>query len=165
MHNLATQALGELKNHFGNGARDAELDDHAASGQGRDVVRAGSWRCDGDSRAACSAAACRRRRRDELAQRGFDGKAVPELNYAPSLGLYLMRPAPRSLAVAVAASPFARYRRSGDSGFGRASLAARALDHLAHARMLAANRRHPRLEARHRAARCGRGSTTRSCRP
>ena len=31
----------------------------------------------------------------ELAQRGFDGKIVPEFNYTPSLGLYLIRPAPR----------------------------------------------------------------------
>lgn len=29
---------------------------------------------------------------DELASHGFAGKAVPELNYAPSLGLYLVRP-------------------------------------------------------------------------
>ncbi len=38
------------------------------------------------------------------------------------------------------------------SGLRRASVPARALDHLAHARMLAANRRHPRFEARHRFA-------------
>jgi hypothetical protein len=29
---------------------------------------------------------------DELASHGFAGKAVPELNYTASLGLYLVRP-------------------------------------------------------------------------
>ena len=47
----------------------------------------------------------------------------------------------------------------------RPSGAARALDHFAHPRVFAANRFHPRFEARHRLRRCERESTRRSCRP
>ena len=47
----------------------------------------------------------------------------------------------------------------------RAARGASEFDHFAHARMLAGNRLHPRLEMRHRLAACERENTTRSCRP
>lgn len=46
----------------------------------------------------------------ELQQRGWDGKAVPELNYAPALGIYIVRPQygrPPGASPAPSASPAA----------------------------------------------------------
>ena len=89
--NLAAQAFDELRNHFTGGAKTPgwTITVHAASG--------GTWyeldpadpsvlgallQC---GRVSATTAA-------ELKARGFDGTLVPELNYAPSLGLYFVRP-------------------------------------------------------------------------
>jgi hypothetical protein len=92
--NLATQALDDLRNHFATGAAAASwtITPHAAKG--------GAWyELDpGDATVVPALLVCGRVAATdaaELAQRGFDGKIVPELNYTPSLGLYLIRPAPR----------------------------------------------------------------------
>jgi hypothetical protein len=94
VRNLATQSLGELKNHFATGAATPSwtITAHTA--------KAGAWYelQPGDVTVIPALLACGRvaaTTADELAQHGFDGKVVPELNYAPSLGLYLIRPAPR----------------------------------------------------------------------
>lgn len=89
--NLAMQALAELQKHFASNAPAPSwtIVAHSASG--------GTWyeldpadpsvigallQC---GRVAATTA-------DELKQRGYDGKLVPELNYAPALGLYFVRP-------------------------------------------------------------------------
>jgi hypothetical protein len=94
-HNLAAPALTELKNHFASGAPTPSwtITAHTA--------KAGTWyELDpGDASVIRPILICGRvggTTADELSQRGFDGKPVPELNYAPSLGLYLVRPAPRA---------------------------------------------------------------------
>jgi hypothetical protein len=88
---LATQALGELQNHFANGAKAPSwtITAHTAPGgpwyeldPADPSVLGGILQC---GRVAATTA-------DELKQRGFDGKLIPELNYAPSLGLYFIRP-------------------------------------------------------------------------
>ncbi len=93
--NLATQALGELKSHFATGAAAPSwtITAHTA--------KSGAWyELDpGDATVIPALLICGRvaaTNAQELSQRGFDGKIVPELNYAPSLGLYLIRPAPRA---------------------------------------------------------------------
>ncbi len=95
VRNLATQALTELKNHFATGAATPSwtVTEHQARG--------GLWyELDpGDATVVPALLVCGRMAAtttQELSQRGFDGKTVPELNYAPGLGLYLIRPAPRS---------------------------------------------------------------------
>jgi hypothetical protein len=95
VQNLATQALNELKNHFASGAATPSwtITAHTA--------KSGAWyELDpGDATVVPALLFCGRvsaTTMQELAQRGFDGKIVPELNYAPSLGLYLVRPAPRA---------------------------------------------------------------------
>ncbi len=92
--NLATQSLAELQKHFVNDAPTPSwtITAHAA--------KAGTWyELDpGDATVIPAIIACGRiaaTTPQELSQRGFDGKPIPELNYAPSLGLYLVRPAPR----------------------------------------------------------------------
>ncbi|MGA8576743.1 MAG: hypothetical protein WB609_13785, partial [Candidatus Cybelea sp.] len=92
--NLATQALGELKNHFAGGAATPSWTIIAHT------AKSGAWyELDpGDATVIPALLVCGRvsaTTTEELAQRGFDGKIVPELNYTPSLGLYLIRPAPR----------------------------------------------------------------------
>ena len=94
VRNLAAQSLNELKNHFASGAATPSwtITGHAA--------KAGTWyELDpGDATVIPAVIECGRiaaTTPDELAHRGFDGKPIPELNYAPSLGIYLMRPAPR----------------------------------------------------------------------
>lgn len=94
VHNLASQALGELKNHFAKGAATPSwtITPHAA--------KSGTWyELDpGDPTVIPALLVCGRvaaTTTDELAQHGLDGKIVPELNYAQPLGLYLIRPAPR----------------------------------------------------------------------
>ncbi len=89
--NLATQSLLELRNHFTNAAATPSwtITAHAAKG--------GTWyELDpGDPTVLPALVVCGRiaaTTSDELGARGLDGKAVPELNYAPSLGLYLIRP-------------------------------------------------------------------------
>ncbi|HYL26341.1 MAG TPA: TonB-dependent receptor plug domain-containing protein, partial [Candidatus Nitrosotalea sp.] len=94
-HNLAMPALNELRAHFASGATTASwtITAHAA--------KAGTWyELDpGDASVIRAIMLCGRvagTTPDELTQRGYDGKAVPELNYTPNLGLYLVRPAPLS---------------------------------------------------------------------
>jgi hypothetical protein len=94
VRNLATEALNELKIHFATGAATPSwtITAHTAKG--------GTWyELDpGDVSVIRPIVICGRiaaATPDELAQRGFDGKLVPELNYSPSLGVYLIRPAPR----------------------------------------------------------------------
>jgi hypothetical protein len=91
VRNLATQALAELQHFFANGSKTPNwtVTAHAAGG--------GTWfeldpadpsvlgallQC---GRVSATTAA-------EIKARGFDGKLVPELNYAAPLGLYFVRP-------------------------------------------------------------------------
>jgi hypothetical protein len=90
MRNLATQALDELRNHFASGAATPSwtITPHPAKG--------GTWyELDpGDPTVVPALLYCGHvagTTLDELAQRGFAGKLVPELNYAASLGIYLVR--------------------------------------------------------------------------
>jgi hypothetical protein len=94
VRNLASQALTELKGHFTGGAATPSwtITQHTA--------KSGTWYelQPGDATVIPAMMICGRvaaTTSQELAQRGFDGKLVPELNYAPSLGIYLVRPAPR----------------------------------------------------------------------
>ena len=94
VRDLATQSLDELKKHFEAGAPTPSwtITAHAA--------KAGTWyELDpGDATVIPATMMCGRiaaATTQELAQHGFDGKVIPELNYAPNLGLYLVRPAPR----------------------------------------------------------------------
>ena len=91
VRSLATQALGELRAYFANGTAAAgwTITAHTAKG--------GAWYelQPGDPTVIPPMLACGRvaaTTADDLAKLGFDGKLVPELNYAPSLGLYLIRP-------------------------------------------------------------------------
>jgi hypothetical protein len=92
--NLATQALGELKNHFSGGVSTPSwtIAEHTA--------KSGTWyELDpGDVTVIPAVIQCGRvaaGTADQLAKRGFDGKTIPALNYAPALGLYIVRPQPR----------------------------------------------------------------------
>jgi hypothetical protein len=93
-HNLATQALGELKQHFGSGAATPSwtIVEHTA--------KSGTWYelTPGDLTVIPAVIQCGHiaaATTDSIAQRGYDGKTVPALNYAPALGLYIIRPQPR----------------------------------------------------------------------
>jgi hypothetical protein len=95
--NLATQALTELKNHFGNGAPTPSFTIVAHT------AKAGAWyELDpGDVTVIPAVIQCGRvaaATADQLTERGFDGKTIPALNYAPALGLYIVRPQPRPSA-------------------------------------------------------------------
>jgi hypothetical protein len=92
---LATQALSELKSRFGTGAAAASwtIVEHTA--------KSGTWyELDpGDVSVIPAIIQCGRvaaATSDQLANRGFDGKTIPALNYAPALGLYIVRPQPRA---------------------------------------------------------------------
>jgi hypothetical protein len=92
--NLATQALAELKSHFATGAAAASwtIVEHTA--------KSGTWyELDpGDVTVIPAIIQCGRvaaATADALTQRGYDGKTIPALNYAPALGLYIVRPQPR----------------------------------------------------------------------
>ena len=94
VQNLATQSLGELRAHFATNAATPSwtITPHTA--------KAGTWYElePGDPTVIPALLVCGRvaaASNDELAQKGYGGVVVPELNYAPSLGLYLIRPAPR----------------------------------------------------------------------
>jgi len=102
---LASQALIELQNYFSNGARAPNwtIASHSASG--------GTW-YDLDPvdpsvvPALLQCGHISATTPDEIKNRGFDGKPVPELNYAAPLGLYLLRPTPRpNAAPSPGASP------------------------------------------------------------
>jgi TonB-dependent Receptor Plug Domain/Carboxypeptidase regulatory-like domain len=95
VRSLATQALGELRAHFTSGAAAASwtITEHTAKNgtwyelqPGDPTVIPAMLEC---GRVAATTA-------DELSKRGIDGKPVPELNYTPSFGLYLIRPNFRS---------------------------------------------------------------------
>jgi TonB-dependent Receptor Plug Domain len=103
VQSLATQSLNELKNHFGSGGATPSwtITPH--------VAKAGTWYElePGDPTVIPALLICGRvaaTSNDDLAKRGFDGKVVPALNYAPSLGLYLIRP-PRPARPSPSASP------------------------------------------------------------
>ena len=88
---LATPALSELRAYFANGTAAASwtITAHTAKG--------GAWYelQPGDPTVIAALLACGRvaaTTADDLTKLGFDGKPVPELNYAPNLGLYLIRP-------------------------------------------------------------------------
>ncbi len=92
--NLAAQALDELRNHFASGAPTPSwtITPHSAKG--------GAWyELDpGDPTVVPALLYCGHvatTTTEELTQRGFDGKLVPELNYAPSLGIYFIPPVRR----------------------------------------------------------------------
>ena len=94
VQNLATQSLGELRAHFATNAATPSwtITPHTA--------KAGTWYElePGDPTVIPALLVCGRvaaASNDELEQKGYGGVPVPELNYAPSLGLYLIRPAPR----------------------------------------------------------------------
>ena len=102
--NLATQSLLELRNHFANGCATPSwtITAHAAKG--------GTWfELDpGDPTVVPALVICGTDRRDDdrrARAHGFDGKPVPELNYAPSLGLYLIRPNNRPVVPTAPPSP------------------------------------------------------------
>jgi hypothetical protein len=91
VQNLATPAMAELQKHFSAGVPTPSwtITPHDAKG--------GTWyELDpGDPSVIPALMLCGRvaaTTDDELASHGLAGKAVPELNYAPSLGLYLVRP-------------------------------------------------------------------------
>jgi hypothetical protein len=91
---LAAPALAELRARFAPSGATAKtaswtIEEHAA--------KSGSWfgLDPGDPALTPAILMCGRvaaATSDELAQRGFDGAPVPALNYAPALGLYLVRP-------------------------------------------------------------------------
>lgn len=89
--NLASQALGELAKHFAGGASAPSwtITAHAGGDQtwyeldpADPSVFGALIQC---GRIAATTA-------DELKARHYDGKSAPELNYAPPLGLYFVRP-------------------------------------------------------------------------
>ena len=92
VRNLATQALGDLQRHFASGmpASSFTITPH--------IGAKGTWyELDpGDATVIPAMMLCGRIAAtsvDAVTKLGLGGKAVPELNYAPSLGLYLIRPA------------------------------------------------------------------------
>jgi hypothetical protein len=89
--NLASQALNELTAYFNSRGKAPTwtITSHTATGgtwyelsPSDPTVFGAILQC---GRVAATTA-------DELKQKGFDGKSVPEMNYAPSLGLYFIRP-------------------------------------------------------------------------
>jgi hypothetical protein len=101
--NLATQALEELRKHFADGspAPSWTITPHTA--------KSGTWyELDpGDPTVVPALLFCGHvatATADELSKLGYDGKLVPELNYAPALGIYLLPPARRNNRGAAAAS-------------------------------------------------------------
>ncbi|MFY9719358.1 MAG: TonB-dependent receptor, partial [Candidatus Cybelea sp.] len=93
--NLATQALDELRNHFASGAPTPSWTITAHS------AKSGTWyELDpGDPTVVPALLYCGHvatTTAEEISQHGFDGKLVPELNYAPSLGIYLIPPVRRA---------------------------------------------------------------------
>jgi hypothetical protein len=95
VRNLATPSMAELAKHFSANAATPSwtITAHAAKG--------GTWYElePGDPTVIPALMLCGRIAATtdaELASHGFAGKAVPEINYAAPLGLYLVRPAPRT---------------------------------------------------------------------
>ena len=91
VQSLATPAMAELEKHFAAGAPTPSWTITAHDSKG------GTWyELDpGDPTVIPALMLCGRiaaTTDDELASHGLAGRAVPELNYAPSLGLYLERP-------------------------------------------------------------------------
>lgn len=89
--NTAVELIGELRAHFTKGvaAPSFTITPHAA--------RAGTWYelNPGDPATLGALLRCGRvagATAQELQQRGWDGRSVPELNYAPALGIYMIRP-------------------------------------------------------------------------
>jgi hypothetical protein len=99
VQNLATQALDELRKHFADGSPTPSwtITPHAA--------KSGTWyELDpGDPTVVPALLYCGHvatATAGELSTLGYDGKLVPELNYAPALGIYLLPPARRTPAPA-----------------------------------------------------------------
>jgi hypothetical protein len=95
VRNLATPSMAELAKHFSANAATPSwtITAHASKG--------GTWYElePGDPTVIPALMLCGRIAATtdaELASHGFAGKAVPEINYAAPLGLYLVRPAPRT---------------------------------------------------------------------
>jgi hypothetical protein len=91
MLNTATELLRQLRAYFASGTRAASwtITQHTA--------RAGTWyEVDpGDPSTLGALLMCGRvatATAAQLTQRGWDGKPVPELNYTPTLGIYMIRP-------------------------------------------------------------------------
>ncbi|HEY2476240.1 MAG TPA: TonB-dependent receptor [Candidatus Cybelea sp.] len=92
--NLATQALDELRKHFAGGSPTPSwtITPH--------VAKSGTWYelAPGDPTVVPALLFCGHvatTTADELSKLGYDGKLVPELNYTPALGIYLLPPARR----------------------------------------------------------------------
>jgi hypothetical protein len=88
---LAQQSLQELRTHFANGAPAASWTIVAHE------AKAGTWyQLDpSDPTVVAAVVTCARvaaTTQDELGARGFGGAAIPSLNYAAPLGLYIVRP-------------------------------------------------------------------------
>ena len=101
--NLATQALEELRKHFADGSPTPSwtITPHTA--------KSGTWyELDpGDPTVVPALLYCGHvatATAEELSTLGYDGKLVPELNYAPALGIYLLPPARRNNGGAAPAS-------------------------------------------------------------
>ncbi len=104
LYNTAVQMLGELRSYFTGGASAASwtITQHAA--------RAGTWyELDpGDPSTIGALLMCGRvstATEQELTQRGYDGKSIPELNYSPALGIYMVRPEFRRTGPGVSPAP------------------------------------------------------------
>jgi hypothetical protein len=89
--NTATSLIHELEFHFQRGSPTPSftITTHAAA--------SGTWYeiAPGDPGTIPMLLACGRvatASEQELNQRGYDGKAIPELNYTPALGIYMVRP-------------------------------------------------------------------------
>lgn len=89
--NTATTLIHELQGHFQHGSATPSFTITVHS------AKAGPWYeiNPGDPGTIPVLLACGRvatASQSELTQRGYDGKAIPELNYAPALGIYVVRP-------------------------------------------------------------------------
>ncbi len=90
-HSIAVQLIGELRAHFTRGAATPSFSIIAHT------AKAGTWyEIDpGDPATIGALLTCGRvaaATEQELSQRGWDGKEIPELNYTPALGIYMIRP-------------------------------------------------------------------------
>ncbi len=93
LRSTASEALGELKAYFARGTKAAlwTITAHAAKG--------GAWYAllPGDPSIVGSLLMCGRiaaTAPKEIVERGWDGMMPPDVNYAPALGLYVIRQLP-----------------------------------------------------------------------
>jgi hypothetical protein len=102
--NTATTLIRELQSHFQHGAPTPSFTITAHT------AKAGAWYeiNPGDPGTIPMLLACGRvatASEQELTQRGYDGKAIPELNYTPALGIYIVRPEFRNGGVFLRTQP------------------------------------------------------------